>query len=979
MFEHPTRAVPQVTGDAVGNGPADGDNAALAKRPPSWSLRNWPVRWKVAAIVVVPLVLAMVFGGLRIYGAMTDARALRLAADRADVVPAITKYMSALDVALLASSTGGDIEGAKKNYESRKYELQAQLADTEVAADVRSGVDSLLNGGQGLLDMVVMNAIGLRERITAYAPILLTAENVIDGSVRVDGVKGNVTIRTAAQGLSRAIGARGQMMMQQLMIIRGADLPEPELRTSMITLAGTEPSTLFGMAEVLGVGSAEDKTLQQQMVTRMAIMSDPASLLVNNPALLRSIQTTDEIAAQVIKGATASVTRSVEDRANDRRDVMIRDSILVLAAIVVVLIIVLLVARSLIQPLRLLRDSALKVAHDDLEREIARVRAGDEHVPEPLPVYTTEEIGQVAHAVDELHTQALLLAGDEARLRLLVNDMFETMSRRNRSLVDQQLMLIDRLERNEEDPDRLDSLFRLDHLAARMRRNGANLLVLAGAPSSRGDQRAPVPLSMVINAAISEVEDYRRVETSMVPDCTVGGSAAGDIIHLLAELIDNALRYSPPASPVRVAAARRGDAGVLLEVVDVGLGMTDGDRRMANMRLRAAGEVTPDSARHMGLFVAGRLADGHGIRVRLRGSSAEQQRSGTTAEVYLPSRVLTGAEGGYRAPRAAADVHPAVSARVDQAVAASDYGDSPDLAGPVEVAERNGSDPTESPVTSLPRRKPGSSGITGVPRDKPKRLPRREPPKREEAVEPSAGPPATQPVLNTSSFFGSRARAARPGDDSGARPVGVSPPRSGEGKGRASERIETRETRQPAAPEPAALQPAAQHHAQETDDGWPAEVAAPSSDASETDLIYQRMLSEWLVDPQTLAHSADLDWKSVWDRGWSAAAEVENVPVQDHTDRGLPVREPGARLVPGSLTPEPSRTSVNGVRGVAHHRAEETNGVASNGGFPSGRKPAHEAPARDPDAIRASISSHFSGVRAGRSHARETDQGPDHE
>jgi hypothetical protein len=164
------------------------------------------------------------------------------------------------------------------------------------------------------------------------------------------------------------------------------------------------------------------------------------------------------------------------------------------------------------------------------------------------------------------------------------------------------------------------------------------------------------------------------------------------------------------------------------------------------------------------------------------------------------------------------------------------------------------------------------------------------------------------------------------------------------------------------------------------DDGWPAEeVATPSSDSPETDLIYQRMLSEWLVDPHTLARSADLDWESVWDRGWSAAAEVDNVPVQDHTDHGLPVRDPGARLIPGSATPEASGTSVNGVGGVAHHRAEETNGVASNGGFHSGRKPAHEASARDPDAIRASISSHFSGVRAGRSHARETDQGPDDE
>ena len=110
--------------------------SSSTKRPASWSLRNWPVRWKVVAIVVVPLVLAMVFGGFRISSALTDARDLRLAADRAEVVPAITKYMSALDVALLATSTGGDVGGVKKNYDARKQELQARLKETNVAADV---------------------------------------------------------------------------------------------------------------------------------------------------------------------------------------------------------------------------------------------------------------------------------------------------------------------------------------------------------------------------------------------------------------------------------------------------------------------------------------------------------------------------------------------------------------------------------------------------------------------------------------------------------------------------------------------------------------------------------------------------------------------------------------------------------------------------------------------------------------------------
>ena len=438
-------------------------------------------------------------------------------------------------------------------------------------------------------------------------------------------------------------------------------------------------------------------------------------MLVNNPDLLHSIQTTDGIAAQIIKDTTAQVTKAVEDQAHNRRNAAIRDAVVVLTAIVAALLVVLLVARSLIRPLRVLRDSALKVAHEDLEREITRVRAGDESPPEPLPVHTTEEIGQVAHAVDELHTQALLLAGDEARLRLLVNDMFETMSRRNRSLVDQQLSLIDRLERNEEDPERLDSLFRLDHLAARMRRNGANLLVLAGAQVSRGDQRSGVPLSSIIHAAASEVEDYRRVETSMVPDCTIGGAASGDIVHLLAELVDNALRYSPPASPVRVSAGFRSDGAVLLQIVDVGLGMTDGDRRIANMRLRAGGEVTPDSARHMGLFVVGRLADRHGIRVRLRGSSIEEARSGTTAEVYLPATVLASADAGPSAPREPAAVAPAVVPLPEPPAAVPDYDDGPEFTSLTDTTERNGSQSTESSVSLLPRRRPGSSGITGGP------------------------------------------------------------------------------------------------------------------------------------------------------------------------------------------------------------------------------------------------------------------------
>lgn len=148
------------------NPAADGEGveSASMKRPPSWSLRNWPVRWKIVAIVAVPLVLAMVFGGFRIAAALNDAHRLRLAADRAEMVPAIAKYMSALDVALLASSTGGDAEGAKKNFDARRNELEARLRGTDVAPDVSAGVDAILDGGQSLLDNVASNTLGLRPR-----------------------------------------------------------------------------------------------------------------------------------------------------------------------------------------------------------------------------------------------------------------------------------------------------------------------------------------------------------------------------------------------------------------------------------------------------------------------------------------------------------------------------------------------------------------------------------------------------------------------------------------------------------------------------------------------------------------------------------------------------------------------------------------------------------------------------------------------
>ena len=904
----------------------DDEAPARPKRPSRWSLRNWPVRWKVFAIVLVPLILAGAFGGLRIYSNAIEARDLQRAADRAEMVPAIVSYMNALNGAILASSAGGDTQAAMSTFDSSRAELQRRLKDTPgVPADVQKGVTMMLEGGQGLLDKVTSNSIGLVDRVTLYAPILLTAEDAITGSVRVDDER----IRTETQGLSRAVGARGQMMMEQLLVNQGGELPEPEQRTRMITLAGTEPSTLFGMSQVLGIGSPEAKQLQGEYVKRTAIISDPTTPLVNNPDMTASLQATDQLAAKMIDSTVPSVTGAVKSDASAARTAAIRDSAIVLGAILLALLLVILVARSLVRPLRTLRDSALRVAHEDLAHEIERVRSGKEPGPvDPIPVHTTEEVGQVAHAVDELHEQAIFLASEQSRLQLQVGDMFETLSRRSRTLVDQQLSLIDRLERNEEDPDRLDSLFKLDHLAARMRRNGANLLVLSGAKVPR-EQSDAVPVAAIVNAAASEVEDYTRVVTATVPDSEIVGSVSGDLVHLLAELLDNALRYSPPISQVRVSGVHTGNGGLVIEVSDIGLGMTESDLRVANTRLQSGGEVTPYTARHMGLFVVGRLAQQNGLVVRLRSTVAGEANSGTTAGVYVPSELIvragmrdeidTGAQG------APVDGHSGIATSLTFD-GAHDYADFADYGDEVGVDQLNGH--SEVPVSLLPQRSPGASGIHGSSATLDEE-PTQEPDHWDEQMaEESRLAPA-----DTSAFFASRAQASTNG------------------------------THVPHADaEPEGLQ----------------EIAA--QDVSETagadDAIYQKMVSEWLVDPTELAKSSDLNWESVWDHGWSAAEAAEDAPVASHTEQGLPVRDPGARLVPGTAMPRPYEGTNGGYsNGGAHRSHGNDDGVESAAESTTG---AHAIPVRDPDAVRASMSSHFGGVHAARSHARET-RGTDNE
>ncbi|MFK4800232.1 nitrate- and nitrite sensing domain-containing protein [Streptomyces sp. MPA0124] len=303
------------------------------------------------------------------------------------------------------------------------------------------------------------------------------------------------------------------------------------------------------------------------------------------------------------------------------------------------------VARGMSRSMRQLRNAAFGIAEQRLPMLVDQLSRTDpgrvDTKVQPIPITSTDEIGEVARAFDQVHREAVRLASEQALLRGNINAIFTNLSRRNQSLIEGQLSLITDLENNEADPDQLENLFRLDHLATRMRRNGENLLVLAGEePGRRWDQ--PVPLVDVLRAASSEVEQYERIELSGVPEAEIHGRAVTDLVHLLAELLENATTFSSPQTKVRVTATRLPDGRVMVEIHDKGIGLTAEDFADINHKLANPPTVDAAISQRMGLFVVGRLSDRHGIRVQLRPSG---EQAGTTSLVMLPDAITHGGGG----------------------------------------------------------------------------------------------------------------------------------------------------------------------------------------------------------------------------------------------------------------------------------------------------------------------------------------------
>jgi signal transduction histidine kinase len=329
-----------------------------------------------------------------------------------------------------------------------------------------------------------------------------------------------------------------------------------------------------------------------------------------------------------------------DDLADDATRRVLLFRVLAALAVVVAALAIWIVSRSITRPLHSLTAQATDMANNRLPEAVLNVLdtplGDDVVVPHVLPVSvpTRDEVGDVANAINVVQDSAINLAVEQAVLRRNIADSFVNLGRRNQHLLGRQLDFITELEVNETDPEVLANLFRLDHLATRMRRNAESLLLLAGVEPPR-KWAAPVRITDAIRAALGEVEDYPRVVDRGVEPATVTGSAAADVAHLLAELIDNALIYSPPDQAVEVRGRLRPD-GYTLAIIDAGLGMLPEELERANRRLVGAESFTIAPSKYLGHYVAGNLAARHNIHVALHNSPG----TGITATVTLPPNLL---------------------------------------------------------------------------------------------------------------------------------------------------------------------------------------------------------------------------------------------------------------------------------------------------------------------------------------------------
>jgi signal transduction histidine kinase len=557
-----------------------------------------------------------------------------LSSKDATVPPALVTQRQATDRAMAdfrRSAASDDARDAAS--ETLQARIRQIFADLDALPANRDHIDDRevdVVGAQGMYNMIIDTGFAVfaatgtfnSERIDREARALTTIGRGQEYLSRADAMLAGANAAGQMQG-----GVRDELLESihtaRFLLAEGVhDMPAQD-RTAYTRLTTGE-----AMARLRG--------LQDNLVSQ-------ARADAPSPVTAQAWQPAYDTSAQQLRAFEMNATESLADRARPIAvGVLVRlgaAGLVGLIALIASIIVSVRVGRSIIGRLRRLRGEALEMAGERLPSVVRRLQRGevvDVDVETPPLEYGKDEIGEVGHAFNEVQRTAVQSAVDEANVRRGINEVFLNIARRSQTLLHRQLALLDRMERRETGPEELEDLFRVDHLATRMRRHAEDLVILAGAAPGRG-WRNPVPLIDVVRGAISEVEDYKRIDIRSVETAAVLGRAVGDVIHLLAELLENATSFSPPQTRVEVSGQVLPN-GYAVEIEDRGLGMSPQALDEANRKLTEPPDFDPADSARLGLFVVAQLANRHQIKVSLRSSAY----GGITGIVLIPGDLIAG-------------------------------------------------------------------------------------------------------------------------------------------------------------------------------------------------------------------------------------------------------------------------------------------------------------------------------------------------
>ncbi|WP_406424440.1 ATP-binding protein [Streptomyces sp. NBC_00873] len=647
------------------------------------TLRPRTVRAKIISLLVVPVVSLLALWGFATVNTAQDVarlRHLQLADEevRAPISTAVTALQAERRAALIQTAEPSSAHATA-------LEQQTKRTDTALAA-LRLDKDHTIADTGRLPAGVADRLHRFLDRTHELRADGGTGSQERDESAVYDrytqavtagfGVSGALTgIQDAALGSDARVllelARADEMLAREDALLATAALTKRLDGRQLVQFTGAV-ETRRNLTETAGADlPATERTAWQTVTARSAyhrVEGAEDTVLTARPGreAAQAVPAADwDPAAASVRSQLRTIGTGAAERAADRADPLARglfspSGAAVLFGCVAVaasLVISVRIGRELVVELVSLRNSALEIARRKLPRAMQRLRAGEEldiQAEAPLGPASHDEIGQVGEALGTVHRAALSAAVERAELADGISGVFVNLARRSQVLVHRQLNLLDSMERRADDPGELSDLFRLDHLTTRMRRHAESLIILSGAAPGRA-WRMPVPLTNVVRAAVSEIEDYARVEVRQLPDAAVKGTAVADLTHLLAELVENAAQFSPPHTKVRITGEPVGN-GYALEIEDRGLGMGNELLGEANRRIEQAEALDLFDSDRLGLFVVSRLSVRHHIKVELRTSPY----GGTTAVVLLPTALLQGAlpAGGEEAVADKASVEP---------------------------------------------------------------------------------------------------------------------------------------------------------------------------------------------------------------------------------------------------------------------------------------------------------------------------------